>query len=378
MIAPSARNAIKRVNLMSLVKTRTALRRVSAQEWAGACPKCGGVDRFRVSPRGWFCRQCTGEPGADGHWNDAVDFLMWYEGISFKDAYERLTGEKVAMEESIFLGTPQPRMEEIKDDMDTIGRLRESGVQERYVEALNKPEYADAKAEWRRRGINDFWQDAYGVGYCPGRSYLAKDTEILSDSLTIPYWRTKHSQTENGEEVTWELVGLRHRLLNPEMERHGKYRPEMAGINNRLFYTNPTVQSLWGDVLLIEGEIKAMVTYANLWTPDHYPLAPWLQVLGISGKNIRQDLMVELTSPDIRRIYIVLDPDTYKEPGGARQDWKPPAVHMKQQLGVRAVDLMLPDKIDDLILGGALDGEKLLQLLKSKETPPARKRRRDG
>ena len=377
MIAPSARNAIKRVNLMSLVKTRTALRRVSAQEWAGACPKCGGVDRFRVSPRGWFCRQCTGEPGAGGHWNDALDFLMWLDGVSFKEAFERLTGERYVQESSIEISQPIIVDEPVKDDTEVIERLRKSGAQERYVESLNRLQYAHAKAEWRKRGINDFWQDAYGVGYCPGRSYLMDDTEILSDSLTIPYWRTEHRQTENGEDVQWKLVGLRHRLLNPEMQKHGKYRPEMSGINNRLFYTNPTIQTLWGDILLVEGEIKAMVVYANLWTPDHYPLAPWLHVLGISGKNIRGDLIKELSSPDIRRIFIVLDPDTYQVPEGARQDWKSPARRMKEQLGVRAVDLLLPDKIDDLINGGALTGEKLLQLLKSKDIAPS-KRRKSG
>ena len=52
-------------------------------EWAGACPWCGGTDRFRVWPErerpGWWCRGC------ERH-GDAITFLREYHGMSFREA----------------------------------------------------------------------------------------------------------------------------------------------------------------------------------------------------------------------------------------------------------------------------------------------------
>jgi DNA-binding PadR family transcriptional regulator len=56
-------------------------------EYAGACPFCGGTDRFRVWPHqdvpGWWCRGCE-EKG------DAIAFVQKRDGIGFLDACEQL------------------------------------------------------------------------------------------------------------------------------------------------------------------------------------------------------------------------------------------------------------------------------------------------
>lgn len=51
------------------------------REWHGACPQCGGKDRFVVLPKEYryFCRQC----GSKG---DAIAFVMLVKGLSFKEA----------------------------------------------------------------------------------------------------------------------------------------------------------------------------------------------------------------------------------------------------------------------------------------------------
>lgn len=64
------------------------------EEYYGGCPGCGSSgersDRFRLWPRGgkdgrgaYWCRQC-------GKKGDAVQFLIDFDGISFKDAAERV------------------------------------------------------------------------------------------------------------------------------------------------------------------------------------------------------------------------------------------------------------------------------------------------
>ena len=58
-------------------------------EYASACPKCGGKDRFRVWPEqnenqgAYWCRQC-------GLGGDAIQFLRDFDGLTFRQACERL------------------------------------------------------------------------------------------------------------------------------------------------------------------------------------------------------------------------------------------------------------------------------------------------
>jgi len=61
--------------------------RTNGGEWAGACPFCGGHDRFRVWPnegRGRFwCRGC-------GKQGDVIDYLRESRGLSFQEACREL------------------------------------------------------------------------------------------------------------------------------------------------------------------------------------------------------------------------------------------------------------------------------------------------
>jgi hypothetical protein len=61
--------------------------RTQGGEWAGACPFCGGRDRFRVWPQAapprWWCRQC------ERH-GDAISFVQQREQVRFGDALQRL------------------------------------------------------------------------------------------------------------------------------------------------------------------------------------------------------------------------------------------------------------------------------------------------
>jgi len=94
MIATTALK--QKIDLMGLVSRYTKVQKVAGihgGEYAGPCPRCGGRDRFRVQPeRGlWWCRQCS----PNEHWQDAIDFVMWMEGLSFKDACAKLDGEPI-------------------------------------------------------------------------------------------------------------------------------------------------------------------------------------------------------------------------------------------------------------------------------------------
>lgn len=79
------------VNLVDLAGADTQLRRISGDEHAGPCPKCGGDDRFHVTPEWWFCRQCHERRG------DAIGYVMWRDDLRFPDACEVLGGQRTAL-----------------------------------------------------------------------------------------------------------------------------------------------------------------------------------------------------------------------------------------------------------------------------------------
>lgn len=79
------------INLIDLIPSTSHLKRIGSTnggEYAGACPFCGGKDRFRVWPNDktnprWWCRQC-------GKTGDALGFVMQFLNLDFKAACEYL------------------------------------------------------------------------------------------------------------------------------------------------------------------------------------------------------------------------------------------------------------------------------------------------
>jgi hypothetical protein len=112
-------------------------------------------------------------------------------------------------------------------------------------------------------------------------------------------------------------------------------------------------RNLCGDVLIVEGEIKAMITWAAMWTGptlDDDLLTPNLWVVGLPGKSWKAEYLPAFEK--CKRVFICLDPDADKE-----------AARMAASIGERAKVIRLPDKIDDLILAGVLDGFSIIDLL---------------
>ena len=64
------------------------LKRVGPHEWAGACPQCGGRDRYHVNQKFWFCRVCA--PLDDKKSHDVIGYVMWRYNVEFVRACELL------------------------------------------------------------------------------------------------------------------------------------------------------------------------------------------------------------------------------------------------------------------------------------------------
>jgi hypothetical protein len=74
------------IDLVALAQKFGAKLSRRGRDWAGPCPRCGGRDRFVITPRKgvFLCRQC----GAGG---DAIELLRFLTSCSFQEAIERLT-----------------------------------------------------------------------------------------------------------------------------------------------------------------------------------------------------------------------------------------------------------------------------------------------
>lgn len=347
MIDSAVFEACKAVNLVDLIGNTTRLQKVAANEWAGPCPRCGGKDRLRVSNRGWFCRQCQGEPGSGGHWHDAIDYEMWLHGVRLTEAIERLTGNRQI--DRVELERIAAERQRREADQEERERLTAEEAIRRLTDGAEWKSYnahSQAVEQWARRGVRPEWVEYYGLGYCPDREFFIDGQPFNSDSLTIPYFRA----VEGEEAITYKVVDLKHRLLKSDAPG-GKYRHHIAGCGNNLFYADILQREIFGDLLIVEGEIKTIITWQVCWLGDDC-MAPRLTVVGVPGKNWKPGWVEKFRKAD--RIFVNLDPDANRE-----------SAKLAADIGENARAFKLPGKIDDLILIGALDVFKLFDLLEA-------------
>jgi hypothetical protein len=335
--------AIKQgINLIDLAGKYTTLHKCAAKEWAGACPLCGGKDRMHVQADWFFCRKCHEKPG------DAIEFVMWFNSVNFKRALIMLGGNQLNISQAELdriaavraEAEQKERAEEERKRADAVSWLRSSKVAERY--------HAHPKAVemWAARGLSEFWVNYYGLGYCLGKEFMHDGEPFTSPTLTIPYYRS----------YKWDVISLRHRLLMADCPG-GKYRPERAGLGNHLYLPDPSMPD-FDRVLVVEGEIKAMIVHAMLRDADEYLFD--LCIKATPGDCWKPEYLDELRQA--RQVWICMDPDTYERPARARDDWRPLPVRMADALPGAKV-IRLAGKIDDMILSGAMDAQSLFEML---------------
>jgi len=169
------------VNLLNLI--HTPMKKVASTgggEYAGACPLCGGKDRFRAWPHAdpprWWCRQC-------GQSGDAIALEQLLSGSSFVEACETLGVDREK---------PKPPAEKPR----SIPALDNPHWQERaasFVEwawcNLQSGDYPDVNRYLEDRGINEVWSDLWRLGYNPQdwRMEWGGVDVFLPEGIVIPY-----------------------------------------------------------------------------------------------------------------------------------------------------------------------------------------------
>ncbi len=273
---------IKRgVNLLNLIGKYTELRKVadtSGGEWHGACPKCGGRDRFCVwpsHPDGFGRFHCIRHCGWRG---DALDFVRWAHNLNFVQALEHLSGR------SVFTAcTAQPRKPAPKQAIRKAAPPSEAWQ----FAALNFVREAQYEL-WRNRvaldyllgrGLSEETIAVAGVGYNPkessdpGAAWGVSGRVFLPEGWVFP-------RMFRGE--LWR-VGIRRRsATGSKMIGPKGYSATGLYLADSIDYARP--------VMLVEGEIDALsvqqaagdlVTAVATGSTAHARKDKWLTRLGL-------------------------------------------------------------------------------------------------
>jgi hypothetical protein len=292
-------------DLLSLIGGRFRhVARTRGGEYAGACPGCGGNDRFRVWPNAtrpaWWCRGCN-------KGGDAIQFLREFEGLSYHEAVERLggaapAGEKkpvppVAYEEA----PPEPWQERARVVAAAATRRLWSAEGEGAMRYLRE-----------RRGLTDESIRRAGLGLIPATDFDTEDRWGLSDGkkvwlpkgIAIPY--------ELGGAI-WQLKIRRPRPADGDLAAHigpatdkaeGKYaavrgsRPALYGLESvrdreHGFYVEGEF-----DALLLHQQAGDLIAAFTIGSASTLPSGRWLWALRGLG-----------------RIFLAFDPDSAGKSG---------------------------------------------------------------
>jgi len=242
-------------NLLDLVrKYGIELRKVSSSkggEYQGPCPGCGGEDRFHVWPeqnRGegsYWCRQC-------GRGGDCIQFLRDFEGLSFREACNRL-------------GRPVPDSRDLSAPRASSGKERDpashGSPEELWREKAVKFcdwsyeqlfDHLEALDYLKSRGIREDTIGCYGLGWNPGNKgkdlYRAREAWGLS----------KVVKPNGGARPLWLPVGaVIPYFAGGEIQRLRIRRPEPRVFSPNLSYYVVPGSSM--ATMLVEPQRKAHV-----------------------------------------------------------------------------------------------------------------------
>jgi len=311
--------------------------KVTSTEYSASCPKCGGTvhpdgshpDRFRMmlNARGLhkvfgLCRNCG---------------YTWWQG---KESGKEMTEEEL---EKLRVAAEVRENELQTQRLNIVSQL---GREIRWVEYMNNltPELREY---YYKRGLNDFWIFYWMLGY-------KEDTPVWLNNgyVDIPSWSIPLI-----EPVTRVVKQIKLRLDKGDLQVEGKYRNDYKYLLPYPFYCDLDSNS-HDEIVIVEGEFKAMTTYITLDRLD-------VQCIGIPGNSPHEN-MVKVRRADV--VYLILDEDSFVlKKGRMYKDYPEKATRAQRIIDILKANkyvkklkvVRLPDKVDDMILDGRLDKEKL-------------------
>ena len=257
-------------DLLTICGHDTQLKKVATTgggEYAGACPFCGGVDRFRVNPYAnpgrWLCRNCTG-----GKWQDVIAYIARRDNLDPKK-YQDLQEICKRAAGGTLPATSAPRSAYIRPAYESPGDQWQAAAQaivERCQAQLWGTEGARALNYLKARGLSEETIKRFNLGYSTGQNiagaWVARGAVIpCIVKGVVWYLKIRLPAAEGGQKYT--LV---------------KGSKPAAIFNGDFLYGNDIVIFCEGefDCMIAHQELKDVVAAATLGSSTNTPdLATW-------------------------------------------------------------------------------------------------------
>jgi len=268
-------------DLLSLAESDTTLKR-SGTYHTGACPFCGGRDRFTLKQTGtgykWHCRKC-----GDGKYHTAIDYVMQRDNLDFKTALAQLGGE---VQHSAPRARTEPAPPAIVLPGDDWQRAALAEVWAAW-DALDTSAGEGARAYLQGRGISVSAAGAWLVGFAHAYDPKVKRSRA---ALSIPWWE----RTQDGAEPTITAIKYRFVDNDPGGARYTS-RSGGAQVLYGLWDVLPTHHTL----LLVEGEINAL----SAW--QMHPEG--VTVLSFGSEGATQPAILKAIASRYKRVFVWAD-----------------------------------------------------------------------
>jgi len=262
---------------------------------------------FKVYETHYFCFGCNKS-------GDVLDWFAWAQDRTLteilKESQLDLTPEQIVQrKEEIAIIKYEAKVKADDEYADALEKLHNAKSWLRYHDNLDD----HSRAIWRSRGVDDVWQDIWGLGYAKAFQYMSSIGKLTTPTITIPI-----------RSIDGKVLNVRHRLLSAI--DGDKYRPEISGLRATPFICDTDIEK-GGDLIIVEGEIKAMVTFTTYDKPG-------VQCVGVPSKSMMDKTIRQSRG---RNVIVIPDPDGVQS-----------VVDAARYSGAKV--LRLPKKIDDLIL----------------------------
>jgi hypothetical protein len=279
------------ISLASLIE-RDGVTLHGQSERYGACPKCGGRDRFHLrSYNGreyFFCRQCHEPRG------DAVEYLRWMHGLTYGDALRALgvRGDRPALPAARKPKPTTARGVAIPDELEDPPSVEWQAAMCAYVDdcvaRLWTPTGARALDYLRGRGLGDDVIRCFRLGFSDRDDRVAGTWR----GVTIPTFYGGHLWSVNTRRATGEP----------------KYK-KVCGSRAQLFNGDALASDDMKTVVVCAGEFDAMLAQ------QHAPAGVACVTYGSESKGITWEADYLLRG---KRVLIAYDNDQAGDQGAAR------------------------------------------------------------
>jgi DNA primase len=229
-------------------------------EYMGACPFCGGKDRFLIwpegDPPGFWCRQCNAK-------GDLISYVQRRTGLTFRDAVVELTGG--VLTDGPRPAPPPPVAPDEAGPPASAWRERAQAFCNAAYDTLWSPAGARARAQLRERyGLTERTIEQAGLGlHLEARQDWRADWGLVAVTRRNPDGSTFDDDQlflPAGLVIPWEVTGQTWRIFVRREHRDPKKKYyQVPGGSNCLYRPDGLHHRV--PALMCEGALDALAVF---------------------------------------------------------------------------------------------------------------------